>query len=520
MPDPAPAPASGSPAVPLTALLADPVLGLRRIAGPADDRLIGTVGTTEVENPGPYLLGGELLLTAGVRLPQDADGIDAYVRCVVEAGAAALGFGVAPVYDEVPADLVAACDRHGLPLLRVPDGTPFVAVGRAAYSAMAEAAHRGLRQISEAQSALASAAARPDALRAVVQQLAVHLGGWTALLDGRGVELFSAGARPTVPVLAELRALAERTTARATGRAQPPTAAAQHHAGRHLTVRTLPGSDGSGGPLTLVTAAEEPPTAVHRSVAGVAVVLLSLLTSPRHALGTDARSAGALVRLLLGAAPEEAAAALLPPDGAWVVVHGRLTGRAGGGGEAVQLAALGTALGTPHLDLDGTRLRALLPGSATPDRIVDTESAARLGWTLGVSAPAPTAELRIADAQADRALRHALATGAAAVRHREAVGPSIHTLVAPEDAAALARSTFAPLTAAGTPGPAVLRETLRTWLALHGSWDRTAAALQLHRNTVRQRIARVGELLAVDLGDAEVRMELWFALHWLPPDAH
>ncbi|MFE3123923.1 helix-turn-helix domain-containing protein, partial [Streptomyces hydrogenans] len=55
-------------------------------------------------------------------------------------------------------------------------------------------------------------------------------------------------------------------------------------------------------------------------------------------------------------------------------------------------------------------------------------------------------------------------------------------------------------------------ETLRTWLSLHGSWDRTAAALGVHRNTVRQRIARCALLLDRDLDDADVRMELWFAL--------
>ncbi|MFF1792102.1 hypothetical protein ACFVX9_37285 [Kitasatospora sp. NPDC058243] len=70
---------------------------------------------------------------------------------------------------------------------------------------------------------------------------------------------------------------------------------------------------------------------------------------------------------------------------------------------------------------------------------MDSESAVRLGWTLGVSAPAPAAGLGIADVQAERALRHALATGAAAVRHREAVGPSVHALVVPEDAGGLDR---------------------------------------------------------------------------------
>lgn len=37
-------------------------------------------------------------------------------------------------------------------------------------------------------------------------------------------------------------------------------------------------------------------------------------------------------------------------------------------------------------------------------------------------------------------------------------------------------------------------------------------ALKVHRNTVRQRIARCAALLDVDLDDMDVRTELWFAL--------
>jgi DNA-binding PucR family transcriptional regulator len=37
-------------------------------------------------------------------------------------------------------------------------------------------------------------------------------------------------------------------------------------------------------------------------------------------------------------------------------------------------------------------------------------------------------------------------------------------------------------------------------------------ALSVHRNTVRQRIARCAQLLGTDLDDPDVRMELWFAL--------
>ncbi|WP_344520421.1 helix-turn-helix domain-containing protein, partial [Streptomyces rectiviolaceus] len=96
------------------------------------------------------------------------------------------------------------------------------------------------------------------------------------------------------------------------------------------------------------------------------------------------------------------------------------------------------------------------------------------------------------------------ATRAPLVRHREA---GIAALVEPAEAAAHARVLLAPL-----GGSEALTETLRTWLSLHGSWDRTATALGVHRNTVRQRITRCAALLGSDLDDPDVRMELWFAL--------
>ncbi|AJT69825.1 hypothetical protein T261_8230 [Streptomyces lydicus] len=520
------------PSVPLSVLLADPGLGLSQVAGPADDRLIGTVGTTEIEDPTPYLVGGELLLTAGIRLPQDAEGINTYVARVVAAGVAALGFGVAPVHQEIPPELVAACDRHGLPLLRLPPDTPFVAVGQATYAAIAEALNRDLREISKAQSALTSAAARPDALQAVLNHLSMHTGAWAVVFDAQGNELFNAGPRPPEPTPRLLRDLAVRTTARsardhAKGIPPPPAAAADHIEGVHLTVHTLPRADSTATPLVLGQAAVSPPTVVHRQITGVATVLLSLLTSPRHALSTETRSVGALVRLMLGAAPAEVAAALAPADASkgdhWIVVHGRHMATPARsrpasrpGGDPAQLAALATALGTPYVHIDGAHLLALTP--STPETSPSApELAAVLGWTLGFSAPVPASDLPRADSQAERALQRAIAAEAPAVIHSsEAL--TVHALISPDDARELARSRFAPLARAGTPGASALLETLRTWLTLHGSWDRTAAVLQIHRNTVRHRLARVAELLDVDLQDPGVRMELWFALHWLPDE--
>ena len=525
-----PDPAVEEASVALSLLLAHPGLGLRQVAGPPGDRLVSTVGTTEIEDPTPYLVGGELLLTAGVRLPHDPEGVDTYVARVVAAGVTALGFGVFPVHPEVPAELAAACDRHGLPLLRLPPETPFVAVGRATYAAIAEARNRDLKTVSRAQSALASAAARPDAVQAVLAQLSAHIGSWSVLFDGQGGELFRAGRRPPESVVGLLRELAVRTVAgqhaagRAEGRRQPPTAAAHHHDGVHLTVHTLPGADGAARPLALGLAAVTSPTLVHRQVTGTATVLLSLLTSPRHALHTDTRGVGALVRLMLGASPAEAAHTLVPAGRPrkdhWIVVHGRHSaGRSGRaprpGEDPAQLAALGTALGTPYLHIDGSSLRALIPDAPATRPEVPAQ-AAELGWTLGFSLPVPATDLPRADTQAERALRRAIAADAPAVVH-EAAARSVHSLVPSADAEEFARARFAVLDQAGPPGAPVLLGTLRTWLACHGSWDRAAAELRVHRNTVRHRLARITELLGVDVQDPAVRMELWFALDWLPP---
>ena len=62
---------------------------------------------------------------------------------------------------------------------------------------------------------------------------------------------------------------------------------------------------------------------------------------------------------------------------------------------------------------------------------------------------------------------------------------------------------------------------LRTWLGENGSWDATAKALGLHRNSVRRQINALAELLDTDLNQAQVRAELWFALQYVdePPSA-
>lgn len=553
MPHPLPPPST--PPVPLADLLARTDLGLRQIAGPREGVAIHWVHTSEMADPVPYLLGGEMLLTAGVHLAEvmrRADGpdaakpppgaprtdsaagrgshsgpgshpaldeyLDGYAARTVAAGAAALGFGIAPVHDTVPRALVAACDRHGLPLVEVPAGTPFTAVESAVWQAVTEARHRELTRLSEAQRALAAAAARPDPAAAVLHALARHVHGWTALLAPDGTAHGSAGPRPG----ASVRAAAGRL-ARVVG-AGGPSSATDTLPGSSLSAYAVTGRARGSRALALVVAADPHDPPAH-AIAGVAAVLLSLITGPATEHGAAAAGhSAALVRMLLGARPADVAPLLGRP--LWTVVHAErrrdTTESAASLAAALgtSLVAPGTATGAEPVHRPGPETRpGTGPGAtAAPDAApalrallpADREITAQPGWTLGVSEPTPVAELPTADRHAASALRRALAGRAALVRHRTPSPHSVTSLVAPTDARQHAQALLAPL--ADSPP---LLSTLHNWLSLHGSWDRTATALGVHRNTVRQRITRIAGLLDTDLDDPDVRMELWFALRSL-----
>lgn len=529
-----------TPPVPLSDLLAREDLGLRHIAGPLDrNTVIHWAHTSEMADPYPYLLGGELLLTAGVHVPSApsntsdtstvsatpaADNrpyFDTYVSRIVAAGGAALGFGLAPVHDAVPPALVAACDAQGLPLLEVPPRTTFSGIARAVWQLMAQARLAELRRVTEAQQSLAAAASRPDPVPSVLRQLARRLGGWAVLHGPDGTEIASAGRRPRDEAREALAKLAgvvrpvpastprppapaqaarpagpssgrrpdtpvrPATVSAASGR-PAPSSATDTVDGSHLAAYAL----GTGRGFVLAVAAPGRSPGDH-TIASVAAVLLSLLTG-EHQSDTGAARSSALVRMLLGAAPEEVAPLL--GTGRWIVVHGRPDAQAP---DPVAASALGAALGSALVDLADGVVRVLVPAEREP--------AAQPGWTLGVSTAVTAADWPAADAQAARALARARATRTALVRHGNRSG--LDDLIPRDEADAHARALLAPISA--TPA---LTETLRTWLSLHGSWDRTAVALSVHRNTVRQRIARCAALLDADLDDPDVRMELWFAL--------
>lgn len=453
------------------------------------DQPVRWAHVSELRDPAPYLLGDELLLTAGVNLPQSHAVVDEYVHGLAMAGITALGFGVTPpMHYELPARLRHACVRHGLPLLVVPSRTPFLAISRAVSVALAEASQHEQRRLAEAREALTRAAA--DGVRAVVRGLARRLSGWVALVGHDDEPTAGHGAPCPLPtevgdILARLRAGTGIRSA--TTELPGPTFVVAQPVYPQATAAHL-----------LVVGRNERFGSTDRAIMAVGAALLGLTA---HADTDTARLGAAITVLLTGSAPADTLGALLPSAGYRVVAAVRRKP----GGEEPGYEWLRSLLGTPLVHVSGARLTAI--ATAPPDpRTLDALAAQ--GWLAVTASPLPADRL----AEAAPELRTLLARASALGRPLAAEpGQGLSAVIPPDAAASHARRLLAPLRERGDD---VLIATLRTWLACHGGWDRTAAALGVHRNSVRHRIGRAERALNVDLSDPDARMELWFALRW------
>ncbi|MFD0659156.1 PucR family transcriptional regulator ligand-binding domain-containing protein [Thermocatellispora tengchongensis] len=109
----------------LRRVVAIAALHLRVLAGAERmDRPVRWVAVSELEDPTPFLEGGELVLTTGMRLRDDEAAAVPYVARLVGREVTGIGFGVGLGHEEVPATLVRAAADAGLPLVEVPRDTP------------------------------------------------------------------------------------------------------------------------------------------------------------------------------------------------------------------------------------------------------------------------------------------------------------------------------------------------------------------------------------------------------------
>ncbi|MFC7032167.1 PucR family transcriptional regulator [Nonomuraea rubra] len=518
-------------------------MNLRPVAGTGRpgvlDAAVRWVAVSELADPTPYLEGGELLLTTGMRMEGDLTG---YVARLVRRGVAGLGFGVGVSHEEVPPALASAAESAGLPLLEVPRETPFIAVGKAVSELLAAEQYEEISRAFAAQGRLTRAALRPEGMHAVIDRLAREVGGWAALLDESGEVRHAtrgAGLGVVTAELARRRGQPVETAgggaqvgaARAGGGERMPASLALSGPGEHVVVQPLGGGARPRG--FFAVGAPHAFTPVTHTVINAAGSLLTLaMEQGRTQLAAERRLRTAVLELLLAGEGERARAVLgalggrLPEPPLVVLAAGAEAL------EALEARAFAALLSTgPGVADAGSGGLANPAGSgglaghtgATDPRTVIAivaESVAEevaLGAEapVGCSQPCDAAGLRNALDQAGRALEAARGRDGAGdagrvVKFAELAGQGLLGLLDPAAAQAFSAAVLAPLTAYGSRADLV--ESLRAYLDSNGHWDAAAQRLGVHRHTLRYRMRRVAELLGRDLDEPGTRAELWLAL--------
>jgi len=485
-----------------------PGLGLRLVAGAGlRQRPVRWVAVSELEDPTPFLEGGELLLTTGMRLPASDTGVVVdYVDRLVRADVAALGLGVGLTHAEVPPALVVAAESAGLPLIEVPGPTAFISISKAVGALLAAEEHEGITRAFEAQRDLTRAAIAPDGAAAVAARLARHVQGWVLVLDASGTTLHavsspSFGASTDLPGWAsahrgDLADLRRRGLLASSALADADGAVSVHPLGVRGQVRGFL-AVGTGGSLDRN----------RQSVVAVAVSLLSIALEQDEpgVLGGGQVRAATMRLLFAGAVPSELPLELL--GWGWIVDSPMrvLVAR----GTATERAEVAHLLQPEHLVAG---LVVVDTGSELVALLQDFGGGAELGrvdigsFVAGGSSTVSVAELAKGRAEAAAALAGAHSPGVHWFGELAADG--MLGALDPVAARGVADALLAPLDGRR----ADLVTSLAAWLARHGQWDTAAADLGVHRHTLRYRMKRVEELLGRSLDDADLRAELWLAL--------
>jgi PucR family transcriptional regulator, purine catabolism regulatory protein len=505
--------------VTLTSLVHQPALGLAVLAASrALDREISWVHTSESVDPTPYLTGGELLLSVGLWLgsgpaaDREAGAhVTAYVDRLVQAHVAALGFGVGVAHDAVPAPLVEAAAARCLPLIQVPKETAFIAISRIVWDVLAADQYAELTRTFQAQQELTRAAVSSGAA-GLVRRLAERLDGWALLLDAAGSieHAAPAGAARQGPWLAqELERLRDVAT---------PVSTTLSVDGDQIIVQSLRPGHRTRGFLAVGIAHR--PTQEQRNILNTAVSLLTLMLAQATALraaeshlrttifdllvGGELDRADRLARDLWGGLPAEPVRMLL------------VGGRASCRDELMEVVDSAAATAGERVFFAPLPDRAVIVYSAGGRIRGRTLAAASSGQLVtGESADAGLAELTRAQREADQALQAGQRTGRRYTSFAEIGAAGLFGLLATPQAVAFAESLLRPVIDHDVTGRGDLLRSLGAWLEHNGQWDAAAAALGVHRHTLRHRMRRVGELLGRDLDVTAVRMELWAGVQLL-----
>ncbi len=428
---------------------------------------------SELDDPTPWLRGGELLLTTGRPL---AERPAEFVQQLASHGLSALGLGLGFGHQAMPEAAVDAAERLGFAIFTVPYHVPFIAITEAVFTAAAGDRVQTLEEIT----ALMLDGLELDALLAGM-----------ARITGSELSLLDIGGRPLAATATlELNddgviALPVVTGSRAAGRllARPGARCDQqllHHLQTVLAVELMKREAVSAAERRLVG------DLVDAILAGE--MSSSELRRKSSAFGLD------------GGRP--LAFALLRPSQR-------------GSRALVELAERAGELGPSAVRDGGVAVLIEAADDAQAEAVAARLLAGTGAGSIGVG--------RVRDDPAD--LRASYDEALYAVEARTPNGhPEVATfrdlgsvqlllsLQGDRGVELFCDSTLGPLVDHDQAHGSALIESLRAYIEANGRWAEAATALSVHRHTLRYRVRKIEELTGRDLSSAGDRLELWLAL--------
>ncbi|HRP99363.1 MAG TPA: PucR family transcriptional regulator [Terrimesophilobacter sp.] len=499
-------------------LLQERHLNLRCVAAHVElDREIRWVHVSEIEDPTPWLKGGEFLVTTGIQLRKAR--LAAYMERLALFGVAGLGFGIGPgaatAYLSAPQELVVAAEANGIPLLEVPFGTPYVAISEFVTSRIAAEQFDVIQRAYDAQRQLTSSILESNGRRRLLGSLAKLTNSWCGVLSLAG-ELIDSSSELSAPDLTVVdedidRARSRGVVSRITE--QDGTAWAIHPIGARRIARQL-----------LVVCKSRAFDQFDQTIIAGSVSLLSIDAEYRFGFSQERHRAmsrlGALA-LRSKASQEDrldALAALgFDPASRVTVAHVSVPGIDGVQlAEEINGATVERQINYTMAHFDGGSHAVILGVRSEEAEAIIDQAVVSLGAPLhhvGLSEHGFAEHAPVLNWQATVALTHARRRGLTASHFGNMpLHATVAGLIPPERLHELPRVLMAPLNAFSDEDRVKMLADLAAFLRNHGTIALAARERGVHRQTFLKRMTRLAKILDCDLDSMDDRTALWLAL--------
>src|SRR5215469_10989527 len=473
-------------------LLRSPALQLRLIAGESGtSRRVAWAHVSELEDPTPWLVGAEMIMTTGIAVPDSAERQRAYLERLDDGGVACLALSEQLFVPPLTEPFLAAADQRGFPVVEVPLPVPFMAISQEVAAAVQVDTGQRLNAQLQVFGAVRWLAAGNLSTREIFARLE-RLSGYRlyACTTQRGPLLDGVSVPP--PEHAKL--IPGTPTS-------PPTVPGGY-------VLPVSGPRSTAGYILAMERADAAPAGVSvvQHIATVAALQLSMQAHEREMLRRE--GAETLAEMLRGVLDSTVVSRRLAVQGfpaGCRLLLAIVRPKSDGADTVADRLAQGRF---PQLVLrQEEELYVLVPDDLAARNALDAD-----GAIAGLSLPfLAGASLGVARREAQWAIARAAESGRDVVSYGDdRTGRWLTSETA--DLRALVDGVLRPVIDYDEAHGGDLLPTIRTWLEHDRQTDKAAQALRIHPNTLLYRVRRFEQITGRSLTSTEALAETWLAL--------